>query len=52
MEVDEEDTDALPLFVLQGDFPQPRILVTITLEGSPAWFKLDTGAVVTVMIEE
>ena len=52
VEIDEEDTDALPLFVLQGDFPQPPILVTMTLEGSPAQFELNTGAVVTVMPEE
>ena len=52
VEVDEEDADALPLFLLQGDFPQPPIFVTMTLEGSPAQFELDTGAVVTVMPEE
>lgn len=52
VEVDGDDSDALPLFTLQGELPQPPILVTMTLQGSSVQFELDTGAVVTVMPEE
>lgn len=51
LEADEEDKDALPLFVLEGDVPQPPILITMSLNGCPVEFELDTGATVTVMSE-
>ena len=47
----EDNDSALPLFVLQGDIPQPPILVNRFLQGSPVEFELDTGAAVTVMSE-
>ena len=47
-----DDSDALPLFTLQGELPQPPILVTMSLKGSSVQFELDTGAVVTVMPED
>ena len=52
LEADEEDKEALPLFVLQGDVPQPPILINMSLNGSPVHFELDTGAAVTVMSEQ
>ena len=52
VETDGDDSDALPLFTVRGDSSvQPPIVVTMLLEGSPVSFKLDTGAVVTVMPE-
>ena len=45
------DDTALPLFVLEGDIPQPPIVVTMKLSGTPVEFELDTGAAVTVMGE-
>ena len=53
LDTEVEDNDsALPLFVLQGDIPQPPILVNMFLQGSPVEFELDTGAAVTVMSEK
>ena len=52
LEADDEDKDALPLFVLEGDVPQPPILKTMSLSGFPVDFELDTGATVTVMSEQ
>ena len=52
LEPDEEDKEALPLFVLQGDVPQPPILINMSLNGSPVHLELDTGAAVTVMSEQ
>ena len=51
MEAEVEDNEALPLFVLRGDPPQPPILVTMSLNKAPVNFELDTGAAVTVMSE-
>ena len=39
--------DTLPLFVLEGDVPQPPILITMSLNGCPVECELDTGATVT-----
>ena len=52
LEADEEDRDALPLFVLQEDVPQLPILISMSLNGSSVQFELDTGAAVTVMSEQ
>ena len=51
LEADEDDSVALPLFTLQGELPQPPIVVNMIVKGSPVQFDLDTGAVVTVMPE-
>ena len=51
VDADMEDSDPLPLFVLQGDLPQPPIVISMDLQGSPVNFELDTGAAVTVMSE-
>ena len=40
----EGDSDALPMFVLQDDIPQPPITVTLKLRGIPVEMELDTGA--------
>ena len=48
VDTDCDDT-ALPLFV--RDIPQPPIVVTMKLSGTPVDFELDTGAAVTVMGE-
>ena len=45
----DTDSEALPLFVLQGDVPQPPIVVELGVENTPVNFELDTGAAVTVM---
>ena len=51
MVAEVEDNEALPLFVLRGDPPQPPILVTMSLNKAPVNLELDTGAAVTVMSE-
>ena len=45
------DDYAEPVFVLQGDIPQPQIVVNLQLQGTPVEFELDTGAAVSVMAE-
>ena len=42
---------ALPLLVLEGDIPQPHIVVTMKLSGTHVDFELDTGAAVTLLGE-
>ena len=52
LDADEDDKDALPLLALEVDVAQPPILITMSLDGSPINFELDTGATVTVMSEQ
>ena len=52
LDIDEEDKDVLSLFVLEGDVSQPPIQVTMSLNGFPIDFELDTGATVTVMSKQ
>ena len=47
-----EDKDALLLFTLEGDVPQPPIVITMSLSDTLINFELDTGATVTVISEQ
>ena len=44
-----DDAEALPMFTLQADVPQPPIMVELIVDGIPVNFELDTGAAVTIM---
>ena len=46
----EDSDDKLPVFVLNGEVPQPPIIL-MSLNGSPVDFELETGAAVTIMSE-